>query len=881
MKNVIATILVLTLLLGGWNVVRAQSFGGGFAGGAAALWTVLSDGVVGLVGNFTQIGNSSNRYDIFADTLDANILTVGSTVSGDLDMDFNSITNALSITASNTTATNSAAFTFLTQGSVPFIGAAGALSEDNANFFWDDTNNRFGIGTTTPSSRVQISDSDGSSSTASSRTILVTNGANGRFAIGTTAYGASSPNAVEFETFNSLDLVLAPAATEVVRITDGARVGIGTSTPGVKLQVATNDSDKLFLTDSTDPLKQLRLGYNSSGNYGTIQAIQSGTAFRDLILNGDGGNVGIGTTSPGYLLDVDGDFRVGEAGSSRALFVDATNGRVGIGHTGNPSFELDVVGSSRFGLNEDLTPDGTGLVGQVLLDGNGYAGVIAMDASGMYFGHNSAARKLFLQTDETNRLTIDGSGNVGIGTDAPVETLDVVHATDAKISVRATSGGGKMIIRAFQGSLGQFGSENNIPIELITNNTARLHIDTSGNVGFGTTTPQVRLDVTRGGALYPTSISAGTAAIFSGTSNQSGVNGIAILAGDATEAYINFGDQGAEAQGRIIYNNSTDALGFRTNGGSTNELTIASSGNVGIGTTSPYANLAVVGTSTQDTAFVITSDTGSPLLTIQNDNDTVFGDGIETIGFVDYAFSGTDGTNILGIVTDAGNARHVFGTDGSGNAVWRSFNEKNLLFAVESLTGATLAFNNDLTPIFGVGTTTPYAQLSVDGSGAGAGIPLLAIATSTTNALFIDETGLVGIGTTSPTSLLTVHGASPSIDVYDTDTDELRKFTGALEKSFTYATTSAWTGTTTIPFAPAWEAQTFSGAKCFTDAGTLNVSLNDGTNRANLINASTTVGTNTYTTNNTFTASEKRYVDIGTPASSPTEISCTFRYYEN
>lgn len=38
----------------------------------------------------------------------------------------------------------------ITQGSVLFAGSSGALSQDNANLFWDDTNNRLGIGTNTP-----------------------------------------------------------------------------------------------------------------------------------------------------------------------------------------------------------------------------------------------------------------------------------------------------------------------------------------------------------------------------------------------------------------------------------------------------------------------------------------------------------------------------------------------------------------------------------------------------------------------------------------------------------------------------------------------------------------------------------------------------------
>lgn len=96
-----------------------------------------------------------------------------------------------------------------------------------------------------------------------------------------------------------------------------------------------------------------------------------------------------------------------------------------------------------------------------------------------------------------------------------------------------------------------------------------------------------------------------------------------------------------------------------------------------------------------------------------------------------------------------------------------------------------------------------------------------------------------------------------------------------LYPAFVYSTSTAWTGTTTIPLGPAYVAETWNGAKCFTDVGTLNVSFSDSTNLMNLLNASTTVGTFTLSTNNTFTASEKRYVDIGTPATSPTKISCT------
>lgn len=95
--------------------------------------------------------------------------------------------------------------------------------------------------------------------------------------------------------------------------------------------------------------------------------------------------------------------------------------------------------------------------------------------------------------------------------------------------------------------------------------------------------------------------------------------------------------------------------------------------------------------------------------------------------------------------------------------------------------------------------------------------------------------------------------------------------------SFTYATSTAFTGTTTIPLGPAFTAETWNNTKCTTDAGTLFVQFSDGTNHMDDIQASTTVGTITFSANNSFTAGEKREVRLGTPASSPTKISCTVK----
>ncbi len=46
--------------------------------------------------------------------------------------------------------------TSATAGSVLFAGTSGVLAQDNANFFWDDTNNRLGIGTASPGAQLQV-----------------------------------------------------------------------------------------------------------------------------------------------------------------------------------------------------------------------------------------------------------------------------------------------------------------------------------------------------------------------------------------------------------------------------------------------------------------------------------------------------------------------------------------------------------------------------------------------------------------------------------------------------------------------------------------------------------------------------------------------------
>lgn len=126
------------------------------------------------------------------------------------------------------------------------------------------------------------------------------------------------------------------------------------------------------------------------------------------------------------ILDADGDTSITadtddqidfKTGGSDRVTIDSS-GRVGIG-TSTPSQKLDVSGAgARIYLNdanEDIDMNSTA-DGQLRLDGSGYAGAIALNTDGMNIYTNASSRGIIFGTNETERMRIDTSGNVLVGT---------------------------------------------------------------------------------------------------------------------------------------------------------------------------------------------------------------------------------------------------------------------------------------------------------------------------------------------------------------------------------------------------------------------------------------------------------------------------------
>ena len=127
-------------------------------------------------------------------------------------------------------------------------------------------------------------------------------------------------------------------------------------------------------------------------------------------------------------------------------------------------------------------------------------------------------------------------------------------------------------------------------------NTHSLYIEgNTGNVGIGTDSPSLPLDV-HGGTIGVTSTSA--------------FSGLQINSANTSFGYINFGDPEDDNIGQIYYNHPSNSLSFKTN--TVERARIDSSGNLLVGTTDP----AVIGNNTK--GFVVQGSTGTIFATGDN-----------------------------------------------------------------------------------------------------------------------------------------------------------------------------------------------------------------------------------------------------------------------
>jgi hypothetical protein len=205
--------------------------------------------------------------------------------------------------------------TAFTAGSVVFAGASGVYSQDNANLFWDDSSNRLGIGTSSPSVKLDISASSNNAvarivSTDSTRCDLrfQSSGSNLGLYFGTSTtfdlgrlFYAISDNSMQFFTNSS----------ERMRIDSSGNLLVG----GTAARGTTAGTAHLDIFNGTAPAGTLTNGislYSSSGDFNFMDSSGNGykVGFRNI--------PAVGTKTGSYTLavgDVGKYVQVGSGGS--------------------------------------------------------------------------------------------------------------------------------------------------------------------------------------------------------------------------------------------------------------------------------------------------------------------------------------------------------------------------------------------------------------------------------------------------------------------------------------------------------------------------------------------------------------------------------------
>lgn len=245
-----------------------------------------------------------------------------------------------------------------------------------------------------------------------------------------------------------------------------------------------------------------------------------------------------------------------------------TTGNVGIGTT-TPAYKLDVNGL--INSNNDIVST-NGTVGAMLSTTNSYSGGVVGTKTNHPF---------FIYTNSTPKMSINATGYVGIGIISPLNKLHIdagnATANYAQFTIGTTTGQ-----TATDGTL--FGvdatgntvvkQQENLPMLFYTNNTEKVRLLSSGNLGIGTTTPNNKLEINQG------------------TAGNSGLRFTQLNSTSATTT----------GNGKMLSVNATGDVILVDGGSSSSQWTTSSSnifsnntGNVGIGTSTPSTKLDVNG----------------------------------------------------------------------------------------------------------------------------------------------------------------------------------------------------------------------------------------------------------------------------------------------
>lgn len=423
-------------------------------------------------------------------------------------------------------------------GGVIKLGGSGNSGEweVNGSDIYYDTGN-VGVGTDNPQENLEIT--AGSSNAISAKI----DGSLGKLSVGTRSNQSGFRYDIKHDRSvgSAIHSVGSNGSIDALTIDSTGNVGIGTSGPSEALTVSgSGTSARISLTDSDSVRASMTgllefdgtdnragfIGYDAGDMslYAAVGDIKLSTGGSEAMRIDSSGNVGLGTSelTDSYKMIVQGadqeTANITDSGDHGAtLFLRATGQEVGSG--GAIAFGTTFGNKRPFAAIKSIVNNGTG----------NSTGHLAF-----------STRSLHTDTALTERMRITQGGNLGIGTNTPVDKLHVYGDDSNVINVKVENadatgtykymamgygGSGEGIPSIWQSSgyieapnnlvLGSFGN----PIKFYTNSSRleNMRLDTTGNLLIGKTSPDFS---TEGIALYSSSDANGSRVNITNTANK-------------------------------------------------------------------------------------------------------------------------------------------------------------------------------------------------------------------------------------------------------------------------------------------------------------------------------------------------------------------------
>jgi len=354
--------------------------------------------------------------------------------------------------------TNSATITSLTQGSVPFVGAAGLITQDNTNLFFDDTNNRLGINTNTPTNNLDVHGS------GTIPIIAINNTAGNQSLIGfaknsTAKWRIGNSSTDTFDVLNvglTTNAISINSASNCVSFLANLLLKQGTGFQSIatfngiacdaggfffSLGTSTNTSYLNFIGLTAartftfpDAAGTLALTSNIptvSGTNNKVVKFTSASTIGDSNITDTGTFVGINNSTPTTTLDV-----VGSGLFSGSLTANAGTLNSTLSVTGKAAFNA-ALGSEQVRINQTTANNSALLVTTTAIAaGQSYgltvvAGTNASDRSFAVFSQSNA-----------EYFRVNGNGFVGIGTATPAYSLVISNGGTNGLEIDPITGTG-------------------------------------------------------------------------------------------------------------------------------------------------------------------------------------------------------------------------------------------------------------------------------------------------------------------------------------------------------------------------------------------------------------------------------------------------------